>query len=56
MLVVAGVIEAFISPTNLPIGAKFALAAALLTLLIAYLWMPERTRKSAVPDSQAAGS
>jgi uncharacterized membrane protein SpoIIM required for sporulation len=40
MLIVAGVIEAFISPTDLAVSWKFSLAAALFTLLIVYLFRP----------------
>lgn len=38
MLVVAGVIEAFVSPTELATKIKFGLAAALFTLLLLYLF------------------
>jgi uncharacterized membrane protein SpoIIM required for sporulation len=37
LLVVAGLIEGFFSPSNAPIPAKFALAALLFTVLILYL-------------------
>ena len=37
MLLIAGFIEGFVSPSNLPIPVKFALAAALGTLLVLYL-------------------
>ncbi len=37
MLLIAGVIEAFLSPTELPIRMKFLFAAAMFTLLAAYL-------------------
>ncbi len=37
LLIIAGTIEAFISPTGLAIPLKFALSAALLILLTAYL-------------------
>jgi uncharacterized membrane protein SpoIIM required for sporulation len=37
ILVIAGIIEAFISPTGLSVALKFTLAAALSVLLIAYL-------------------
>ncbi len=40
ILVVAGVIEAFVSPTDLPVVWKFALAGALFVLLLAYLFAP----------------
>jgi len=37
LLVIAGVVEAFVSPTALPAGVKFALAAALAASLALYL-------------------
>ena len=37
LLLIAGFIEGFISPTNLPVPLKFGLAAALFTLLVLYL-------------------
>jgi uncharacterized membrane protein SpoIIM required for sporulation len=41
MLVVAGVVEAFVSPTDLSIPLKFAVAASLFVLLLACLfWKP----------------
>ena len=42
ILVVAGLIEAFVSPTDLAVPLKFAAAAALFTLLVAYLFKPDR--------------
>jgi uncharacterized membrane protein SpoIIM required for sporulation len=48
ILIVAGLIEAFISPTGLPVSLKFSLAAALFVLLSIYLWgmsyQPEHTQ------------
>src|SRR4029077_20760168 len=38
ILVVAGVIEAFVSPTELAVPLKFAMAAALFVLFLAYLF------------------
>jgi uncharacterized membrane protein SpoIIM required for sporulation len=38
ILVIAGVIEAFVSPTGLATGLKFAMAGALFVLLLAYLF------------------
>jgi uncharacterized membrane protein SpoIIM required for sporulation len=49
ILVVAGVIEAFVSPTDLPVVWKFTLAGALFVLLLAYLFAP----RPATPDSSA---
>jgi hypothetical protein len=37
MLIVAGFLEGFVSPTALPAKLKFALAAGLFTLLVLYL-------------------
>ena len=44
LLIVAGVVEGFISPTDPDPGLKFLLASLLLTLLIAYLLLPSSTR------------
>jgi uncharacterized membrane protein SpoIIM required for sporulation len=38
ILMVAGLIEAFVSPTGLAVGLKFALAGALFVLLLTYLF------------------
>lgn len=46
LLIVAGVIEAFVSPTDLAVSLKFALAAALLVLLGAYLMWGRRETTS----------
>jgi len=46
ILILAGLIEAFISPTNLPVGLKFSLAAALFVLLWAYLFAPRRSHET----------
>jgi len=35
---VAGVIEAFVSPTGIAVALKFSLAAGLFTLLVSYLF------------------
>jgi uncharacterized membrane protein SpoIIM required for sporulation len=41
ILIIAGVIEAFVSPTGLAVRLKFGLAAALFGLLLTYLfWKP----------------
>ena len=44
ILVVAGIIEAFVSPTELAIPLKFAMAAALFVLLVAYLFLSPARR------------
>jgi uncharacterized membrane protein SpoIIM required for sporulation len=38
ILIVAGLVEAFVSPTGLPIPLKFSMAGALFVLLAAYLF------------------
>ena len=41
MLVVAGVLEGFVSPTGVPVAWKFTIAASLFVLLVCYLfWRP----------------
>ncbi|MGO9405571.1 MAG: stage II sporulation protein M [Terriglobales bacterium] len=47
ILIIAGLIEAFVSPTGLPIPLKFSLAGALFVLLGAYLFGVSRIPKSA---------
>jgi uncharacterized membrane protein SpoIIM required for sporulation len=47
MLIVAGTIEAFFSPSSVPASLKFGAAAALFTLLIAYLWSGSRRKAGA---------
>jgi uncharacterized membrane protein SpoIIM required for sporulation len=43
LLVAAGIVEGFFSPSLVPAGVKFALAGVLLTLLLAYLLLPSKT-------------
>jgi len=47
LLIVAGTLEAFLSPTHAPIALKFAVGAILLTALT--LWLTEGGRKTADP-------
>lgn len=42
MLVIAGVIEGFVSPTSAPVAVKFVISGALFTLLLLYLLVPRR--------------
>jgi uncharacterized membrane protein SpoIIM required for sporulation len=49
ILIVAGTIEAFVSPTGLATNLKFAMAAALFVLLLGYLFGAGRS--SAKADS-----
>jgi uncharacterized membrane protein SpoIIM required for sporulation len=52
MLVVAGVIEGFFSPSAAPVAAKFALSALLFTALCTYLFLSQR----ALGDDAGAGA
>jgi uncharacterized membrane protein SpoIIM required for sporulation len=50
MLVVAGVIEGFLSPSRLPVSTKFLFAAVMAALLVSYLLSkPKRARASSAP-------
>ena len=44
MLIIAGTLEAFLSPTHIPVAIKFSVGAALFTGLI--LWLSEGGRKA----------
>jgi uncharacterized membrane protein SpoIIM required for sporulation len=46
ILIIAGLIEAFVSPTALPVPLKFSMAAALFVLLNIYLFGMGRNRRS----------
>ncbi|MBZ5546945.1 MAG: stage II sporulation protein M [Acidobacteriia bacterium] len=47
ILIIAGVIEAFVSPTGLAVPLKFGMAAAIFALLLAYLfWKPATPAKA----------
>lgn len=46
ILIIAGLIEAFVSPTNLPIPLKFSMAAALFVLLNIYLFGVGRSKQN----------
>jgi uncharacterized membrane protein SpoIIM required for sporulation len=47
ILIIAGLIEAFVSPTGLPIPLKFSMAAALFVILAAYLFGVSRKEQRA---------
>jgi uncharacterized membrane protein SpoIIM required for sporulation len=49
LLIIAGTLEAFLSPTHVPIALKFSVGAVLFTALI--LWLTEGGRKTATPTS-----
>jgi uncharacterized membrane protein SpoIIM required for sporulation len=51
ILVIAGIVEAFVSPTELRVSLKFIVAGALLVLLFTYLFRPTASR---VTDGSAA--
>src|SRR4029079_10313976 len=42
LLVVAGIIEGFISPSDLPVAAKFAIGASMFVLLAGYVTLADR--------------
>src|SRR5262249_26748722 len=44
ILVIAGIIEAFVSPTGMPVPLKFLMSGALLVLLVGYLSMAPADR------------
>jgi uncharacterized membrane protein SpoIIM required for sporulation len=48
VLIVAGTIEGFFSPSSVPVAFKFGLAAALFTMFVAYLARGWRQQPSAV--------
>lgn len=48
MLVIAGVIEGFFSPSNAPVAMKFTLAAVLFPALLSYLFLVGRPEKKTV--------
>ena len=49
ILIIAGLIEAFVSPTTLPIALKFSVAAALFVLLNVYLFALGRYSRATNP-------
>jgi uncharacterized membrane protein SpoIIM required for sporulation len=54
ILIAAGIVEGFVSPTDLAPAVKFVLGAALFCVLAAYLYLPGlRTPNSQLPTSKA---
>lgn len=53
MLVIAGVIEGFFSPSNAPVAMKFTLAAVLFPALLSYLSLVGRPEKKTVRADSA---
>jgi uncharacterized membrane protein SpoIIM required for sporulation len=51
ILIIAGLIEAFVSPTGLPVALKFSMAGALFVLLGAYLFGVSREPGGTKVDS-----
>ncbi|HZB25938.1 MAG TPA: stage II sporulation protein M, partial [Vicinamibacterales bacterium] len=50
LLVIAGIVEGFVSPTSAPVAVKFTVAVSLFVLLVLYLargWRPARSGSSA---------
>jgi uncharacterized membrane protein SpoIIM required for sporulation len=54
MLVVAGVIEGFFSPSNAPVWEKFTVAAALFAALLSYLFLLNRTPAGTTATASSA--
>lgn len=51
MLIIAGIIEGFVSPTSIPAGVKFATASVVFSLLAIYLFAPrDQTRARSLMD------
>ncbi len=53
ILVIAGIIEGFVSPTNIRVVSKFALSGSLLVLLAAYLFWEWDAEEDSKADSAA---
>jgi uncharacterized membrane protein SpoIIM required for sporulation len=53
LLVVAGVIEGFFSPSHAPVAMKFLLATVLFAALLTYLFLPGRTAAKKARSSSA---
>jgi uncharacterized membrane protein SpoIIM required for sporulation len=53
LLIIAGVIEGFFSPSGAAVGMKFALAAVLFLALLSYLFLPTRTERKPVTAGSA---
>jgi uncharacterized membrane protein SpoIIM required for sporulation len=49
MLIIAGILEAFLSPTHAPLALKFSVSAVLLTGLC--LWLSEGGREKPAPST-----
>jgi uncharacterized membrane protein SpoIIM required for sporulation len=54
MLLVAGAIEGFFSPTDSPVAMKFSLAGALFAALLAYLFQVGRETRKSVSSEESA--
>ena len=54
LLIIAGTLEAFLSPTNAPLALKFSVSAVLLTGLC--LWLSEGGREKPAPPTTLTNS
>jgi uncharacterized membrane protein SpoIIM required for sporulation len=54
LLIIAGTLEAFLSPTHAPIALKFSVGAVLFTGLV--LWLSEGGRKTVNSEELTANS
>ncbi len=53
LLIIAGVIEGFFSPSGAAVGMKFALATVLFLALLSYLFLPNRSQGTPVTAGSA---
>jgi hypothetical protein len=53
MLIIAGLIEGFFSPSNAPAAMKFTLAAVLFPALLSYLFLTGRPEKKTLTANSA---
>ena len=56
MLIVAGLLEAFVSPTGIPVALKFTVAVVMFAALVAYLTLPGEKPVSAELAGDASPS
>jgi uncharacterized membrane protein SpoIIM required for sporulation len=54
MLVVAGLIEGFVSPSSIPYGGRIAVLAVTLTFWLAYLGLAGLSRQQPAPPAEGA--
>jgi uncharacterized membrane protein SpoIIM required for sporulation len=56
MLVVAGLLEGFFSPSHVPVAMKFSLASVLFFTLVAYLFSARKTEQPSLTTAATANS